>query len=381
VKLAEFGVELPSIDEDEFDFGPALASFDIAIAAQKGWQLERRLVVSPFSFHKEVMYRDLLNNEAAVSEHQIVQALAVGGKEGFGLDFDVTPEDRLDEDAPPEDVVTILDADATQMQCIVAAAAGRSFVMDSPPGTGKSQTIANMIAELLAKGKTVLFVSEKAAALDVVHKRLWAAALDDYCLELHSHKATRKEVARQLGKALEFHPATPSPIAEAARAHLVRWRAELSNRAAAMNEVRQPLGRSLHDVIGRIAQLQSLSQAPPPRGLGGGLSADLLTNVLIEAGRIARAWGPVERGEDFVWRDLSDTVLDAARSQRAHLEIDGALRNLKALGGWCRTGVRFDRVGGRWAPPLWRCPSRAGRFAGGCGGRGPRHACSAPDRA
>ena len=68
--------------------------------------------------------------------------------------------------------------------------------MDGPPGTGKSQTIANMIAELLEKGRTVLFVSEKAAALEVVQKRLIAAGLGEYTLELHSHKATRKEVAQ-----------------------------------------------------------------------------------------------------------------------------------------------------------------------------------------
>src|SRR6266851_5775178 len=147
-----------------------------------GWEVRRRLVIGPFSFHKEVMYRDLLKNEEKVSEHPLVRALAVGAREAFGLDFDVIPEDRLDEDAPPESIVTILDADATQLQCITAAAAGRSFVMDGPPGTGKSQTIANMIAELLANGKTVLFVSEKAAALEVVHKRLHAAGLDDYCL-------------------------------------------------------------------------------------------------------------------------------------------------------------------------------------------------------
>ena len=72
--------------------------------------------------------------------------------------------------------MTILDADATQRQCIAAAGGGRSFVMDGPPGTGKSQTIANVIAELLAAGRTVLFVSEKAAALEVVQKRLHHAA-------------------------------------------------------------------------------------------------------------------------------------------------------------------------------------------------------------
>jgi hypothetical protein len=203
--------------------------------------------------------------------------------------------------------------------------------MDGPPGTGKSQTIANMIAELLAKGKTVLFVSEKAAALEVVHKRLHAAGLDDYCLELHSHKATRKEVARQFGNALERHPVVPPAMSATALAQLVRRRSELSARASAMNQIRQPLGLSLHDVIGRISQLQALLQAPPPPELGSSLTAGDLTQILTASREIARAWGPVERGEDFVWRDLASTVLDSTRQQRTLEQIDDALRHLATV--------------------------------------------------
>jgi very-short-patch-repair endonuclease len=331
VKLAEFGVELPSIDEDELDVVRSLAAFDLAVASQPGWEVRRRLVIGSFSFHKEVMYRDLLKNEGAVSEHPLVQALAVGAKDASGLDFEVITEDRLDTEAPAESIVTILDADATQLQCITAAAAGRSFVMDGPPGTGKSQTIANVIAELIAKGKTVLFVSEKAAALEVVHKRLRAAGLADYCLELHSHKATRKEVARQLGRALEHHPVVPPAMAATALAQLARRRAQLSARSNAMNEIRQPLALSLHHVIGRVSQLQVLPQAPPPTALGSWLSAADLTQILVTASEIARCWGPVERGDDFVWRDLASTVLDSTRSQRTLEQIDTALTHLAAV--------------------------------------------------
>ena len=149
--------------------------------------------------------------------------------------------------------------------------------MDGPAGHGKSQTIANMIAECLPKDKTVLFVSEKAAALEVVQKRLRAAGLGDYTLELHSHKATRKEVAQQLGASLELHPSAPPSMRETALSNLVRRRQELSERASfAMNETRLPLGRSLHQAVGRIAQLQELPQAPPPSEIDGELSAERL---------------------------------------------------------------------------------------------------------
>src|SRR5690606_6577443 len=111
-----------------------------------------------------------------------------------------------DETHPPEKLATILDADASQRRCMVAARQGHSFVMDGPPGTGKSQTIANIIAQAIRDGKTVLFVSEKIAALEVVKARLDDKGLGDYLLELHSHKATRKEVARALYESLRKHP-------------------------------------------------------------------------------------------------------------------------------------------------------------------------------
>lgn len=327
VKLAEFGVDLV-FDDEEIDFSTTLDEIERAIATQRGWDVQRRLVVSPFSFHKEVMFRDLQRNESQVVDHPLVQALAVGAKAISEFDFDVAPEDQLDEQVPPEDTATIRDADSSQMQCIAAATAGRSFVMDGPPGTGKSQTIANIIAELLAKGKRVLFVSEKAAALEVVHKRLWEAGLGDYCLEIHSHKATRKEVAQQLGRALERHPTVPQAMGESALAQLKRRRHELSERATAMNVVRPPLGRSLHEVLGRISQLHSVPQAPPPMELGSWLPAETLAEVLGVAGELARAWGPVTRGEDFVWRDIANVTFDASRGQRTQAQLEFAITSL-----------------------------------------------------
>ncbi|SRR5579875_176035 len=331
VKLAEFGMELPGFDEDDLDLTAVLDSFEQAVSVQNGWKVERRLVISPFSFHKEVMYRDLDHNEALVVGHKLVQALAIGATKGATLDFDVVPEERLDEQVPPEATATILDADSSQMQCIAAAAAGHSFVIDGPPGSGKSQTITNIIAELLANGKTVLFVSEKAAALEVVHKRLRAKGLGDYCLQLHSQKATRKEVAQALGRALALHPTVPPGMPDTDVAQLRRRRQELSERALAMNEVRRPLGRSLYQVIGRICQLQGLPQAPLPSELGSSLSAEELTAILSVAGDLSRSWGPVARGEDFAWRDLADEVLDAARAQRTRAQLEAASSALDRL--------------------------------------------------
>ena len=117
-------------------------------------------VITTFTFQKEVIYRDLHQNEGLIAEHDLVQLLAEGPGSGVAieLDFAPEPEEEMDERHPPEELTCVMDADASQRQCVLAARAGRSFVMDGPPGTGKSQTITNMIAQLIADGKTVLFV-------------------------------------------------------------------------------------------------------------------------------------------------------------------------------------------------------------------------------
>ena len=92
--------------------------------------------------------------------------------------------------------------DSSQLKAICAVDAGRDLVLEGPPGTGKSQTITNLIAHSLAKGKTVLFVSEKMAALEVVHRRLSSIGLGPFCLELHSSKARKTDVLQQLGQSL-----------------------------------------------------------------------------------------------------------------------------------------------------------------------------------
>ncbi len=181
LKLQESGIELGDLSEE----GDIASDLDDALRALRSHdtlEVENAAILSVFSFQKEVMYRDLKDNEAVIAEHPIVGALALGPEGGQDLSFSAISESRLDEVAPPEETISILDSDATQRVCIVSAREGKSFVMDGPPGSGKSQTIANMVAELLANQKSVLFVSEKAAALEVVKQRLDTAGLGSYVL-------------------------------------------------------------------------------------------------------------------------------------------------------------------------------------------------------
>src|SRR5215472_14680570 len=244
------------------DLGPGTLSglldrVRAAVGGKDGWMVSETAVLSCFPPMKEAMYQDLLDHEDLAAAHPAVRVLAAGRRTGAEPALGAMTGHAAASNPP-----VILDADSAQRACIMAALAGRSFTIDGPPGTGKSQTIANMIGALLHAGKTVLLVSEKAAALDVVRDRLAGAGLGRYLLELHSHKAARKEVAESLGRALDTVPVAPPPMPPADVDTARKRREQLSAYAEAMNRTRDPLGYSLHDILGVIANPSTVPDAP-----------------------------------------------------------------------------------------------------------------------
>lgn len=329
---SDFGIALPEFDP-EASVTEVFATFAKLIEEQPSWKVVPRTVLARFSFEKEVIYQDLRKNEERISAHPLIAALATppNMKPGGIFSFDVVPEHELDDAVPPEDNPTILDADATQRQCIDAAVRGATFIMDGPPGTGKSQTIANVIGELLRAGKRVLFVSEKAAALDVVQKRLKQAGLDEFLLSLHDQRVTRKDVAVSLAHSLMQQPQVRSTVSSTELEVLRSRRRELSGYAAAMNEVRYPLGRTLHEAVGRSGALHDLPQAPVAEAVGAHVSASQFSEIIDLAHHLARAWGPVERGDAFVWRDLDGVEGTAASRHQLEGELSQVERRLDSL--------------------------------------------------
>jgi hypothetical protein len=331
VKLeTDFGITIPDFDECG-SIDVVLSSAAAAIASQNTWEVKREFLFGAFSFHKEAMYRDLKKNQEAILASELVRAIAGDASVTDSLMFDPIPEEMIDQVGPPEAMASILAADSTQRQCILAARDGKSFVMDGPPGTGKSQTIANTIAELLAANKTVLFVSEKAAALEVVKSRLDNSQLGSFVLELHSSKATRKEVAKTLGAALSERPRARTEVSAADVQRAKSRRANLSDFAEAQNEIRHPFTKSLHWAIGRASQLKEAPIAPPPDVIDDSLTAETYEQALEAARLLAFSWGPVERGSEFLWRDLqSPEQLRGKRSQVAS-HLDAASRLLASF--------------------------------------------------
>ncbi|MFG1461744.1 DUF3320 domain-containing protein [Xanthobacter sp. DSM 24535] len=205
LKLSQFSGELPA-DENGVDVPRLLALVRQAIREVPGMEVVDEIALSTFSFAKFLMWKDLVERTEALRQNRVVRHLIDSPEQLFqqAASGDVfRSEQELDRHYVPKDIVTLLPADSSQIAASLAAAEGRDFVIVGPPGTGKSQTIANMIANCLAVGKSVLFVAEKTAALDVVYRRLREHGLGERCLELHSNKADRRRFLAQLKSSWE----------------------------------------------------------------------------------------------------------------------------------------------------------------------------------
>ncbi|WP_438455234.1 DUF4011 domain-containing protein [Vreelandella venusta] len=169
-----------------------------AIKDVPGFEVVEDVVLGHFSFAKYLMWKDLMDRSEALKESPVVKHLLDTPREPYESDIRFVDAKDIDREYTPADLLTPLPVDSSQMSAIATADRGKDFVIIGPPGTGKSQTIGNLIAHMLGKGKKVLFVSEKTAALEVVHRRLKDIGLGQFCLELHSNKAKKTDVLDQL---------------------------------------------------------------------------------------------------------------------------------------------------------------------------------------
>lgn len=226
----EFGIALPPLEEEETPES-YLRKLRSLIGEMEGWRVRRHVTLALFQFGKQLLYRDLdpavWPEGRGLEDSPLVQRLLLGeGPAGSG--FSAPPP----AEPTPEEIDLELElvdrSDSSQSIALLRALAGESLVIQGPPGTGKSQSITNLIAAALARGKSVLFVSEKLAALEVVRRRLDEAGLGDFVLELHSHKTRRQALIQDLDRRLSAaERLRPPRQLEAARQKLVDSRRDL----------------------------------------------------------------------------------------------------------------------------------------------------------
>ena len=272
VKLNEFGIKLPEDPEIE-TASLYLDSIRKLVRQRPGWNVSDEVYLAIFAYSKLAMWRDLEDVKNNGTDSSIVKMMA-GAESPQQEDAtgDVTPtalpaplpDDlagaRLDDLLDVRDQFAVLPADYSQVRAIAAARSGHNLVLHGPPGTGKSQTIANIAATLLAEGKSVLFVSEKTAALDVVKSRLDKRRLGVFCLDLHSERGKKANVYQQLQESVEDPRAVR--LLEFAYAALAGRRDRLNQFVRALHQVRQPLGQTAFQVQGSFVNVREAPDVP-----------------------------------------------------------------------------------------------------------------------
>ena len=251
--------ELPR-DDSGVDVVKIFSIIRRGIMSQPRWDVENHAFVGIFSFNKFIMWNDIHNNAARLEENKIVKSLISGKLEWECLD--ISSDIDFDNKYNPTEIALPISADSTQLEAISAATGDNSFILHGPPGTGKSQTITNIIANALYQGKKVLFVAEKMAALTVVQKRLADIGLDPFCLELHSNKSKKSTVLEQLRKTTEVIRKTSPQEFETEAERLHNQRIELNEYVDALHK-KHLSGYSLYDSFTNYAELKNASDSIP----------------------------------------------------------------------------------------------------------------------
>jgi very-short-patch-repair endonuclease len=258
----QFGISVPGVDplpEDAhgIDVDLVLKRVTAALRDVPRWRVLHEARVGFFTFAKFLMWKDLDEQSHVLLVNPIVSHLAQRPDEEFDADPARFDPAAIDDSTRSEELFCPVPADSSQLSAVLAAARGKSFVLEGPPGTGKSQTITNLIAHCLANGKTVLFVSEKTAALNVVFDRLKRIGLERFCLELHSSKANKLRVVQDLGRALAASQTRAPEEWASVASELDGVRAELNAYARAVAKVHAN-GLSVYRAVSLLTELRDV---------------------------------------------------------------------------------------------------------------------------
>lgn len=360
----EFGIDVAGLrevpeDDTGIDVGQVLRRFRQAIMHIDRWEVQPSANLGLFTFSKFLMWLDLQEREDDLRRSRVVDYLVARPDAPF--DPEPFPSaDRLDSTLQVADSLAPLDADSSQMVAAVSAVAGRTFVLEGPPGTGKSQTITNIIAQSIAAGKRILFVAEKMAALSVVHKRLERIGLAPFCLEVHSNKASKKEVLEQIDRAFDAAGAREPAQWQAHAAELTTMREGLNRFVSELHRIR-PIGRSFYQMAAEFvglaampdvdlrlsdpasvdaAQVLRLRQQLEALELAARAVGDIPTHPLREVGR--RAWQDALPQQALAAIDAAEAALGrAAESLRGLITALDPSADPARLEEWPRSGVEW----------------------------------------
>ena len=255
----DFDLKIPGLDRDlpqdhsGIDVIGIWNRVRVAVKEIPGFEVTTETAIGTFSFAKYLMWKDLTDRREQLTANSVVRHLIERGDEKFGSEAQYPRESELDAMVSPSELFTPLPADSSQIAAVVASAKGCNFVLDGPPGTGKSQTIANMIAHNLSIGRRVLFVAEKMAALEVVHRRLTEKGIADFCLEVHSNKTSKIEIIQQLDRAWNARGELSQSEWSKETDRLRTLRDRLNGVCERLHH-EHPNGMTIHQAVGRVTR-------------------------------------------------------------------------------------------------------------------------------
>lgn len=261
---SDFALSLPDVDEEASPEAYFQFIEQTVLQNKPEWYLRRYISLGLFNFSRLLMYLDLDPSrwpDNQLLSHEVVDGFLNGQKEseepGVGLGFG--EEHQLDDIENIHDKYPLVsDADSSQHSALIDTLEGKSLVIEGPPGTGKSQTITNLIAAALSQGKKVLFVAEKMAALDVVKTRLDAVGLGEFCLELHSHKTQKRRVLDDLKLRLDKkgHYQIPSSL-QTEISRYEQLKSQLTSYAQQINAEWRNTSLTLHELLCAAARYRN----------------------------------------------------------------------------------------------------------------------------
>ena len=255
----EFGISLNGLDplpvkDGELDVLKVFSQVRSAILQEEKWDVHETVHLGLFSFSRFIMWRDLKDNLEEFSKNKLVGSLMAGELLEPMEPIELT-EDFIDDVETNADIIYPMSSDASQSLAVLAATEGKSFVLHGPPGTGKSQTITNIIANALLNDQRVLFVAQKMAALEVVERRLKAIGIGAFCLELHSNKSRKKAVLDQLEQSMKIQRIPKNTSFEKEKEAVRLRKAELNGLVKRLHGVDES-GYSIYDLIAEYSKVK-----------------------------------------------------------------------------------------------------------------------------
>ena len=325
----DFGIIIPEFDSAHDSPSEYIEKLFHKVE-NKGWNVEKSTHLTNLSFLKINMYKDLERNEEKLNSNIVIAALA-GEQDPIQVTGELNNFDH-DKQIRPIDTFQVVDADSSQQDAVLLSKKGASFVLQGPPGTGKSQTITNIISEAIADGKKVLFVSEKMAALQVVYNRLANVGLADFCLTLHSHKAKKKDILRDLANSINIdhtrvrdEALTQLDLLERKRNLLNKYQEELHTPTSGLNV-------SIYSINGKLAKLENVPDVVFSISDVDTVTTDILNERIYLLNELSKTIG--KRSEDYssnVWHDSSVKFLSNALRQEIDSNVTIAIPLMKEL--------------------------------------------------